>query len=128
MIDTNKPAVVLLVLSGVSDLGAAPLLFSGRDAPPAGVAIGAVVLAVLSLVAAVGITRGERWARPLGIGSRALDVLAIIPAAFGSAGAGLAAAAAVTAALSVAAIVVLARTKSQTALDHVHTRVGNAGH
>jgi hypothetical protein len=120
MIDTNKPAAVLLVLSGLSDLGAVPLMVGGHDKPTAAVAVGAVVFAVVSLVAALGVRRGEPWARPLGIGSRALDLLAIIPAAFGTASAGLGAAAAVTAALSVAAIVVLARTSSNPALDHVH--------
>jgi hypothetical protein len=122
MVDTNKPAVVLLVLCGLSDLAAVPLMLGGRDAPPAGIAVGAVVFAVASLVAAVGLTRGERWARPLGIGSRALDLLATIPAAFGAASAGLAAAAAVTGALSVAAIVLMARSGRRPAVDHVHGR------
>ena len=120
MIDTKRPAVVLLAFSALSDLGAVPLLFGGRDAPPAAVAVGAVVFAVVSLVAAVGVARGERWARPLGIGSRAIDLLAFIPAAFSTGSAGLGAAAAVTAALSVAAIVVLARTSPKPAVDHVH--------
>jgi hypothetical protein len=39
MIDTNKPAVVLLALSALSDLAAVPLLFGGRDTPPAGVVV-----------------------------------------------------------------------------------------
>jgi hypothetical protein len=118
MINTNKPAVALLALSGLSDLAAAPLLFAGRNAPPTGVAVAAAVLALVTFIAAVGLANGERWARPLGIGSRALDVVAIAPAAFGTANAGLGAAAAVTAALSVAAIVAVARTQPKPALDH----------
>jgi hypothetical protein len=109
MTKSSVPAAVFLVLSGVSDIGAVPLMLSGHNRPPGAVAAGAIVLAVASIVAAVALTRGAPWATPVGIGSRVLDLLGTMPVMIGVAGAGLAAAAAVTALLSVAAIGFLGR-------------------
>jgi hypothetical protein len=109
MTKSSTPAAVLLVLSGVSDIGAVPLMLSGHNRPPGAVAAGAIVFAVASIAAAVALTRGARWATPVGIGSRVLDLLGTMPVMIGVAGAGLAAAAAVTAALSLVAIGLLAR-------------------
>ena len=96
--------VVLLALSGLSDVAALPLMFGGHDTPPAAIAAVATLFAVASIGAAIGLTRGQSWARSAGIGSRALDVVAIAPVVFFSGSGPLVAAGTVTIVLSLAAI------------------------
>jgi len=98
----TRITVAVLAICAVSDLAAVPLLIGSDDAPVGlGLAVG--VLGVLTLVAALGLARGSRWARPLAIGTRSVDALAAIPA-FGSATGAETAAAVVTVVLSVLAI------------------------
>src|SRR5690349_23488054 len=98
----TRVAVAVLALCAVSDLAAVPLLIGSDDAP-AGVGIAVGVLGLLTVVAATGLARGARWARPLAIGTRSVDVLAAIPAFAGSTGTETAAAV-VTVVLSVLAL------------------------
>jgi hypothetical protein len=77
--------------------------------PPVG--IGVAVLAVLTLLAAVGVGRRSGWGRPLALGTRVLDIVGAVPAvgAGAGAGAGATSAAVVTVVLSIVAIVLVLR-------------------
>jgi hypothetical protein len=73
-----KLAIGLLVLLGIADLIPIP---SGDGPKPPGFVVALIaLLGVGSLAAACGVYRGARWARPLGITTRALDILAALPA------------------------------------------------
>lgn len=71
----TKPAVILLAVCAASDLLAVPPLLG--DEPFIAVLTG--VLGILTIVAAVGLARGASWAKPLALGSRALDILTAVP-------------------------------------------------
>jgi len=106
--NTRQAAVVALALCGVSDLAAAPLLLGSNDVP-SGVGIGVIAIAVLTLLAARGISRGIGYARPLALITRAIDVLALIPLLAGGQEASVYAAGATTVALSVVAVALVRR-------------------
>jgi hypothetical protein len=107
MNSTAKAAVIALVLAGISDLAAVPLIAGGSSKVPAVLAVAVVILALASFVSAIGLSRNVRWASPVGIASRAIDVVATIPEIFAGVGGGLIAAAGITAVASVAAIALL---------------------
>jgi hypothetical protein len=117
MNSTTKPAIILLVLAGISDLAAVPLIAGSSNKAPAVLAVAVVILALASIASAIGLSRATRWARPVGIASRAIDVVATVPALFAGGGGGLVAAAGVTAAISVAAIALLVRADRQPAVQ-----------
>ncbi|HEX3620823.1 MAG TPA: hypothetical protein VHT97_00750 [Acidimicrobiales bacterium] len=76
-----KPAVVLTALCAVLDLvaGVALMAASGSDSSMLVVGAVTVVLGVLSVVAAVGLAQGRRWAVPLVVATRGLDVVTALP-------------------------------------------------
>jgi uncharacterized membrane protein (UPF0136 family) len=78
---SSKSAVVALALCAVADFAAVPAVLSESDsgAPVALVAGAAVLLGLLTLWAAAGIARGQSWAVPLALTTRALDVVAALP-------------------------------------------------
>lgn len=77
----TKPAVVLLSICAVVDLVAAPpmLLASGGDGPGPVAGVLTLVLGILTAIAAVGLARRARWAKPLAHGGRVLDILTAVP-------------------------------------------------
>jgi hypothetical protein len=120
MHSTAKPAIIFLVLAGISDLAAVPLIAGSSGKAPAVLAVAVVILALASIVSAIGLSRQARWARPVGIASRAIDVITTIPALFVGGGGGLIAAAGVTVAISVAALALLMRADRQPAVQPLH--------
>jgi len=104
---SHKTSIAVMVLCAVSDLVAVPLLLGDDDLAPFGVAV--AVLGVLTLVAAYGLAVRAGWARPVALGTRAVDAVAAVPALFVGAGAAETAAASVTVALSLVAIALVLR-------------------
>lgn len=113
--NVRKASVAVLVLCAVSDLAAAPLLI-GSDDVPSGIGVGVAAIALLTLLAAVGISRGAGYGRPLALVTRAVDVLGAVPLLAGGQAASVNAAAAVTVALSIAAVVFILRVPRAQAL------------
>jgi len=110
MTPNHSRLLVALALCALSDFAAVPLLVSAKG-PPAAVGALVAALGVVTAAAALGLARNALWARALAWTTRVADLLAALPAA----GAGertAFAAAAVTIALSVIAIVLLIRDAS----------------
>lgn len=106
--NSRQAAVVALVSCAGSDLAAAPLLLGSEDVPR-GVGIGVVAVAVLTLFAATGISRGVGCAGPLALIGRAVDMLGLVPLVAGGQEARVYLAGAVTVALSIVAVVLIRR-------------------
>lgn len=82
---TVRNTAILLGLLGVADLLVVPMMTNGDGSEPTapmGVVALTAVLGLASIAAAVGLVKGAGWARPTGLITRVLDVLATIPALF----------------------------------------------
>lgn len=101
----TKPAVVALALCALADLAAAAALIGGSvaDGPVVAAGVAALVIGLVTAASAVGIARGVRWAVPLALVTRAVDVLAALPGL----GAGPVAAAAVVTVVVLSAVAVV---------------------
>lgn len=104
---SHKTSIAVMVVCAVSDLAAVPLLLGDDDLTPIGVAV--AVLGMLTLVAAYGLAVSAGWARPLALGTRAIDAVAAVPALFAGPGGAETVAASVTIALSLVAIALVLR-------------------
>jgi hypothetical protein len=112
MIRSYKPVIVLLGALTALDLVAAVLAsqVTGTAKPPPPAVVSMVILAVLTLGAMYGLWRGARWARPLVYVTRGFDVLSGLLGLADRPSVALDVIGAVTILLSLAAIVMLART------------------
>ncbi len=116
MTSSTKPAVIALALCALADFVAAPALIAGAGSEVSMTAVGAGValLGVLTVLAAIGITRSRSWAVSLALVTRVIDVLAALPGL----GAGIGPAAAVVTITVLSAIaVVLVLKLSRVAAD-----------
>jgi hypothetical protein len=104
----------ILAICAVSDLAAVPLLAGGSHAPAPAIGIVVAVIGISTAVAAWGVLSGAHWGRPAAWVTRIADA-ALALGAIGAGGAAVAAAG-VTIALSVAAIALLARSRSTLAV------------
>ncbi len=112
MIRSQKPLIAMLGVLAVLDL-AAPVLASRvtRSAKPPVPAIAVmVVVGILTLAAMYGLWRGARWARPVIYITRGLDVVSSMLGLGDRPSLALVVIGAVTLVLSVAVIVIVART------------------
>jgi hypothetical protein len=98
-----RTGVVLAVLLALGDLALLPA--GGGEFPPAGIAIAAAVIAVVTLVAAVVAWRGDRVATLIVAATRVLSALSAVPAFFAP-GVPAAAAAAAAGIVAVSAVCV----------------------
>lgn len=78
MRDKPKLAVGLLIFLGIVNL----IPMGGPDGlePPMFIKVLAIATGVSSLAAALGVIKGARWGRSVGIASRGIDALASVPA------------------------------------------------
>ena len=109
----RKLAIAALVLAAINDLAAVPVI--SRSAPRA-VVTGVVLCALCTIVAGIGLARFAPWARPVGIASRAIDLLATFPVLFAGLGGTPVAAATTSVIVSVAAVALVARLERNLAL------------
>lgn len=110
-------AIAFLVLSIINALVAAPVLLSTHDhRPPTLIPVLIIICALASLAAILGLRQRASWAVPLGIGSRAIDVLGAIPAFFVGVGSGPLAGAAVSILISLVTIAFLVSVNREQAL------------
>lgn len=129
MVRSFKSVMVLLGTVAALDLVAAVLASrvtgSAKPPPPA---VGAMVIfSVLTLVAMYGLWRGASWARPVIYVTRGLDVLSGLLGLADHPSVALEVIGAVTIVLSVAVIVILARTPgAEVARTRPHTLAGPA--
>ncbi len=81
MTTSTKRVVAALALCALVDIAAGPAILAEAEPGEALSALAFVVLAlgVLTAIAAVGIARGRRWAIPLALVTRAVDVLGAVP-------------------------------------------------
>jgi len=109
---SNKPVIVLLGALTALDLVSAVLAsqVTGTAKPPPPAVISMVILAVLTLVAIYGVWRGARWARPVVYVTRGFDVLNGLLGLADRPSIALDVIGVVTIVLSLAAIVMVART------------------
>jgi hypothetical protein len=112
MIRSSKPLIVLLGALTALDLAAAVLAsrVTGTAKPPPPAVVSMVILAVLTVIAMYGLWRGARWARLLVYVTRGFDVLSGLLGLADRPSVALDVIGVVTIVLSVAAIVMLART------------------
>ena len=105
MTSSTKPAVTALGLCAAADLVAAPAFLAGVNSEDSMtlLAVGVAVLGLLTAVAAFGIAQGKRWAVPVALVTRVVDVLGALPGL--GAGPGPAAAVATIVVLSAVAVV-----------------------
>jgi hypothetical protein len=112
MIRTQKSLIAILGVLAVLDL-VAPVLASrvtGSAEPPVPAIAVMVVVAMLTLAAMDGLWRGGRWARPVIYFARGLDVVSSLLGLGDRPSVALVVIGAVSLVLSVAVIVILART------------------
>lgn len=108
--EVKSAAVLLWVCTALDAIaGVALLAASGGDGPDPWVGISALVIAVLTAISAVGLSRGRSWAVPVAVAFRGLDIVTALPGI--GAGPGEAIAIAVTVLLSAATIVAVLRTR-----------------
>lgn len=108
MSSATRAAVAALGVCALLDVMAAPALLSAFDSDTAMtvLAVGVLALGVLTVLAAVGIARGQSWGVPLALVTRAIDVLGALPGLAEGPGPALGVAA-VMVASAVAAVLVL---------------------
>ena len=112
MIRSQKSLIAMLGVLAVLDL-IAPILASrvtGSAKPPVPAIAVMVIVGVLTLAAMVGLGRGSRWARPMIYVTRGLDVVSSLLGLGDRPSVALVVIGAFTLVLSVAVIVILART------------------
>lgn len=68
----------LLIVLGLGSF--LPIPVGDGEGPPGFIVALIMVFGALTLLAAFGVYRGARWAKPLGISVRSLDILAALPA------------------------------------------------
>jgi hypothetical protein len=109
---SSKPVIVLLGALTALDLVAAVLAsrVTGTAKPPPPAVVSMVILAVLTLAAIYGLWRGARWARPAVYVTRGFDVLSGLLGLADRPSVALVVIGLVTIVLSLAAIVMVART------------------
>jgi hypothetical protein len=112
MTRSSKPLIVLLGALTALDLAASVLAsrVTGTAKPPPPAVVSMVILAVLTVIAMYGLLRGARWARPVVYVTRGFDVLSGLLGLADRPSVALDVIGVVTIVLSVAAIVMLART------------------
>jgi flagellar biogenesis protein FliO len=112
MIRTQKYLIAMLSSLAALDLIAAVLAsrVTGSAKPPVPAVAVMVIIGVLTLAAIYGLRRGGRWARPVIYVTRGLDVVSSLLGLGDRPSVALVAIGAVTLVLSVAVIVLLART------------------
>ncbi len=81
MTSSTKRVVVALVLCAVVDIAAGPAILASAEPGEGLRALAFLVpaLGVLTAFAAAGIARGRRWAIPLALVTRAVDVVGALP-------------------------------------------------
>jgi hypothetical protein len=77
-----RNCAILLGLLGVADLVFIPTMINGEPEAPMAAVVLVALLGLGSIFAAWGLVQGRRWARPLGMATRLIDVAATIPAFF----------------------------------------------
>lgn len=106
--------IALLVLLAIGDFAVVPqLLTTHHHRPPVVLPVIVAACAVASLAAAYGLRLRVPWAPSVGVGSRAVDVLAASPVFFVGAGAGPMTGAAILIALSLLTILLLASVRHE---------------
>jgi len=112
MIRNSKSLILLLSAVAALDLVAAVLAprVTGSAKPPTPAVASMVIFAVLTVLAMYGLWRGARWARPVVYVTRGLDVLSGLLGLGDHPSLALDVIGALTIVLSVAVIVILART------------------
>jgi hypothetical protein len=112
MIRSSKSLIALLAAVVVLDLVAAVLAsrVTGSAKPPTPAVAAMVIVAVLTVVAMFGLPRGAGWARPVIYVTRGLDVLSGLLGLGDHPSLALDVIGALTMVLSLAVIVILART------------------
>jgi hypothetical protein len=113
MTSGNKLAVVLIAVLGAGDFAAIPFMLAAHHhnpgQPPAAAIAAVAVIAIVTLVSAAGMAMGRRWATPMALASRILDMISALLGLRARPDVPLVTGAALTFTLSVAAIVLLAR-------------------
>ncbi len=111
---TRTFTIVLLVLLAIGDFAVVPkLLTTHHHRPPVVLPLIVAACAVASLLAAYGLRVHASWGPSLGVGSRAVDVLAAAPVFFVGAGVGAMTGATISIALSLLTILLLASVRHE---------------
>jgi hypothetical protein len=111
---TRNLAIALLVLTAVGDFAVVPrLLTTHHHRPPVVLPLIVAICAVASLAAACGLRLWAAWAPALSVGSRATDILSAAPVFFVGAGAGPTTGAAISIALSLLTILLVASVRHE---------------
>lgn len=108
-----KLMTVLLGILGVGDLAAVPFMIAANHhtagTPPVPAIVAAIIIGVATLVSAVGVAQGRRWAFAVAMTCRILDSISSVLGLLARPSAVLTAGGAVGLVLSIAAIVLLIR-------------------
>ena len=115
-----KLMTVLLGILGIGDLAMVPFMIAANHhtagTPPVPAIVAAVIIGVATLVSAVGVTQGRRWAFRVAMTCRILDSISSVLGLLARPSAVLTAGGAVGLVLSIAAIVLLVRLNPRRAL------------
>ncbi len=115
-----KLMTVLLGILGIGDLAMVPFMIAANrhtaGTPPVPAIVAAVIIGVATLVSAVGVAQGRRWAFRVAMTCRILDSITSVLGLLARPSAVLTAGGAVGLVLSIAAIVLLVRLNPRRAL------------